>query len=176
MEMVKNFLNIEDLELLKKYIYNYYDSLKTIDIVGDINYNRQYGIKYIERKSGRALIQINLKRFPKKFLNKFNEFAEKINKDAKINGIIFLRYDTEFGKPNLSPHTDDHEIKISIDFQINSNTDFPIFVDNNEFNLSNNDALYFNSTESVHWRKPKKFNKGEFVDVLLFHYVSTNKN
>jgi hypothetical protein len=92
----------------------------------------------------------------------------------------FARYEkTQSGEkvlePRLTIHTDTfEEPRFTFDYQIGGNTSWPIVVDGKSFELKNNEALSFSGTHQIHWREPKIFNDGEYIDMVFFHLKKPN--
>lgn len=72
--------------------------------------------------------------------------------------------------PNLFPHFDPFdEKKYTFDLQLDTNTSWDIFVEEEKFSLDNNNALVFSGTHEIHWRAPKVFEEDEFLEMLFCH-------
>jgi hypothetical protein len=116
---------------------------------------------------------------PYRIAKKIIAYAEDISgvDGLQIESYQFAKYenaqdtDGTILRPNLFPHCDQTfiEPRFTIDYQIGSNTDWPIVVEGEEFTLKNNQALTFSGTHQVHWRTPKIFNDGEFIEMIFFH-------
>ena len=91
--------------------------------------------------------------------------------DLELVAFQFARYEkNEKTKPNLVPHYDNFDIaRFTFDIQLKSNIDWALFVEDKEFVLKDNQALTFSGTHQIHWREPKVFNDGDFVDMLFCH-------
>jgi hypothetical protein len=115
---------------------------------------------------------------PPSAINKIVEHCENI---TGIPGLIleayqFSRYekfvmaDGTTSYPNLTPHYDNfEEPRFTFDYQISSNTSWPIVVEGVEFELEDNQAVTFSGTHQVHWRSKKIFEDGEFIDMIFCH-------
>lgn len=88
-------------------------------------------------------------------------------KEKHVNA-IFLRYAKDLGFPELEPHLDIQENAINIDYQINSNISWPVTIDGKDFALKDNDIVVFNASKLIHWREPRLFSDGEYLDIVLF--------
>ncbi len=128
--------------------------------------------------------QISDFRMPKSIEDKIISHVERI---TGLSGFEmeyqFSRYELlddngKAAKPNLTPHFDGFEQpRITFDYQLNSNTSWPIYVEGKEFVLKNNEALTFSGTHQVHWRPPKDFAKAEFVEMIFCHlYLKDGDN
>lgn len=109
--------------------------------------------------------------------SKIIDYCEQL---SGVNGLEiaeyqFARYentkdDEATLKPKLTIHSDNFkEPRFTFDYQIGGNTTWPLVVDGKAFELQNNEALSFSGTHQVHWRSPKVFEEGEYVDMVFFH-------
>ena len=91
-----------------------------------------------------------------------------------LSELSFARYSREYGyEPKLFPHFDTHEKdgqRITLDIQLNSTTPWAVVVEDESFNLENNDGLVFSGTQQVHWRENKKLSDTDQVDMLFVHF------
>lgn len=97
--------------------------------------------------------------------------------DLKFQFAIYAEYSTKSGgNPMLNPHFDVSDVStVFLDYQLDSNTIWPIAVEQDVFELENNSALLFESVGSIHYRPIKNFSDEEFVKMLFFRF-STSKN
>ena len=78
--------------------------------------------------------------------------------------------------PLLFPHTDEafDSPRITLDIQLKANTDWGISVENsgNEstYTLKDNQAVTFSGTHQVHWRPPREFLDGEYMEMIFCHF------
>lgn len=95
--------------------------------------------------------------------------------DLKFQFAIYAEYSTKSGgSPMLSPHFDVSDVStILLDYQLDSNTIWPIAVEQSVFELENNSALLFESVENIHYRPIKNFLDEEFVKMLFFRFSSS---
>jgi hypothetical protein len=102
--------------------------------------------------------------------------------DLVIEEYQFARYantnneDGTIGRPLLFPHRDEafKQPRFTFDYQIFGNTDWAIVVEDNPFVLKSNEALTFSGTHQIHWRELKKFEEGEYIDMVFFHLRQEN--
>lgn len=88
--------------------------------------------------------------------------------------VLFAQYSIEYGTPNLPPHFDGDDTELILDYQLESNTDWPIGLDTSLYTLKDNQALAFNPNERAHWRMRKTFKDGEYVNMLFFRFYTDN--
>lgn len=82
----------------------------------------------------------------------------------------FIKPDGSLSMPRLIPHYDGFpEPRFTFDYQIRSNTSWPLLVEGNELLLEDNQALTFSGTHQIHWRTEKEFQEGEFIDMIFCH-------
>ena len=90
----------------------------------------------------------------------------------KLESISFARYNLKYGIPNLPPHVDDNfeYARLTFDIQLSSNKLWKIFVEDNDFELHENEGLVFSGTHQVHWREKVIFDNTDYVDMLLCQF------
>ena len=139
-----------------------------------ISLNYSYN-NYVMERYGQKISNFNM---PKSALDKIVKLCEEI---SGVSGLIleayqFSRYekferpDGTISNPKLIPHYDRFpEPRFTFDYQIKSNTSWPLVVEESEIALLDNQALTFSGTHQVHWRTPKEFEPGEFIDMIFCH-------
>jgi hypothetical protein len=155
--IVKNVLTNEEIEEVyshinaanESFVFSVFGQTVTNFFLPEAIKNKI--IKYCEAISGEENLEISEYQFAK-YVNTVDE-----NGDSVI--------------PKLTPHYDDSfkEPRFTFDYQIFSNTSWPIVVEGQEFVLSNNEALTFSGTHQIHWRTPKKFEDKDFMHMIFFH-------
>jgi len=65
-------------------------------------------------------------------------------------------------------HTDRPQCKYTIDYCIDQDEEWPIWVDDKPYILQPNDALCYSGTDSPHWRE---MIKGKYCWLAFFHFV-----
>lgn len=85
----------------------------------------------------------------------------------KIGRPIVKRHLDDLG---IKSHEDDHRPQtIILDIQLKHDVDWPIFVEYEKFQLSDNQGLVFSGTQQIHWRNYMPV--GTHVDMLFVHFV-----
>jgi hypothetical protein len=108
---------------------------------------------------------------------------EKLNKivsemfGVELEGHLSLavEYNLKYGNPNLPPHFDGDKTEIILNYQLDSNTSWPCGVNIEVFDMEDNSALIFAPNANAHWRPHKKFKEGEFVRMIFFRFLLSNK-
>jgi len=72
------------------------------------------------------------------------------------------------------PHTDRPQCKFTIDLQINSDGDWPIFIEEVPYLLKDGESLCYSGTDQRHYRNTMRDTKATKVDLAFFHWVPTN--
>ena len=127
--------------------------------------------------------QISDFEMPKEIADKIVSHVENITglsgfeMNYQFSRYELLDVDGKVEVPNLRPHFDAFsEPRFTFDYQLDSNVDWPIYVEGKEFILKNNEALTFSGTHQVHWRPKKDFVLGEFIEMIFCHlYLKNNK-
>ena len=83
-------------------------------------------------------------------------------------------YSNKYGAPNLRPHFDGDNNELIMDYQLSSNTRWPLGVNTSVYDLEDNSALLFNPNTNVHWRPHKTFKDNEYVSMIFFRFYDEN--
>ena len=95
--------------------------------------------------------------------------------DLELTHYQYLDYYGKYGNgnsPMLPPHldTENYYTKVSIDYQMSSNIDWAIVVEDDSFILKNNEVLVFEASERIHWREPIILKEQDRCEVIVFHF------
>ena len=169
---LKSFFSVEEVAELKECIYNFFNSheatvvpLETLRTEG-----RPVDTLLAQEWSGRALF-IASNYIPLKLRDKITKYVQQTYGENLVpEGFAFTRYSTKYGTPRLAPHYDTGHTKFTLDYQLESNVVWKLFVEDKEYVLEDNDALVFQPSYEVHWREPKILQDGEYVDMIFFHF------
>jgi hypothetical protein len=112
-------------------------------------------------------IMINNLELPQSIINKINSVAAENGIDADFFCATYTEYSGEYGAPSLTPHKDNMDFLL-IDYQIDANTSWPIYVEDTEYDLANNDAVMFLPGRMIHGRIDKEFTNKEYVKMIFF--------
>lgn len=108
-----------------------------------------------------------------KLLNLAKQFVD--DPDLELTHYQYLDYFGKYGNgnsPNLPPHLDveNYYTKVSIDYQMSSNIDWPIVVEDQGFTLKDNEVLVFEASDRIHWRDPIILKEDDRCEVIVFHF------
>ena len=150
--------------------------LLSSDFAYDKNNNKRYLKSSMETDKVNGRSRYDLKRYgeddnvvPQKILDKVLWIASnQYGKELKIHNIYSTTYSLEHGIPKLHPHKDNADSVCILDYQLDGNIQWDIFVEEESFALKNNDALIADVCNNLHWREPKKFIVGEFLTMIYF--------
>jgi hypothetical protein len=121
--------------------------------------------------------RINLRKIKigKDIEEKFIQHAKEITglNDLELSEVVmFTEYNKKYGIPALMPHCDSGEPNILLDYQVYSNIDWSLVVDNIEFFGKDNSVLNIYNTSQLHYRPAKYFKEGDFIGLLFFNFFS----
>jgi hypothetical protein len=86
-------------------------------------------------------------------------------------GCVYAEYDPKHhGNPSLNMHYDRFKDNLCFDYQLDSNTVWPIKIEDKEFILNNNEGITFMTKSQYHGRPEKIFKNGEYVKMLFFFF------
>ena len=120
-------------------------------------------------------ITINGLVFSDQILNKVKDYVVKNNQLSVIpefvgGGATYGEYSGKYGEPKLQPHLDGGTCGIILDYQLESNTVWPIGIENDTIVLEDNQAMILYPLSQYHWRPTRKFADDEFVKMIFFEF------
>jgi len=88
----------------------------------------------------------------------------------------FARYSPKFGyRAKLFPHYDTRPSqRVTFDIQLKTSEPWALVVEEDVYNLQDNQALVFAGTQQIHWREDKQIADDAEIDMIFCHleYVS----
>lgn len=84
--------------------------------------------------------------------------------------VSVAEYSNKYGAPELPPHFDGDDNELIVDYQLSSNTRWPLGINKSAYDLQDNSAVMFNPNTNVHWRPHKTFKDGEYVRMMFFRF------
>lgn len=96
--------------------------------------------------------------------------VEEIDPDLMFSGASCVQYNAKYGKPDLPPHFDGDSMELIVDYQLDSNTSWGLGVDEEVYEIADNEAIAFHPNESIHWRPHKSFEDGDYVIMMFFRF------
>jgi hypothetical protein len=166
--IVKNFFTSEEVDVLLSII-NYQKIAKDL---GEF-----YSPLVLPNM---ARMQIEVMYLPS-IQRKLEIFASEIvGEEVFMSHNSYLSYNKEHSpevNPRLPVHydSDNYFSKLTMDYQLNSNVDWPIVIEDEYFSLEYGDLLVFWGAGQAHWRDPVLFKEGDNTEVLTMHF-STKKD
>lgn len=161
--IIKNFLTPEEVEVLQAII----KYQKTAKNLGD------FYSPLVLRELSRMQIEVM---YPPTIQRKLEMLAsDLVGEEVFMSHNSYLSYNKEHdteANPKLPVHydSDNYFSKLTIDYQLNANIDWPIVIENESFNLQYGDLLVFWGAGQVHWREPILFKEGDNTEVLTMHF------
>jgi hypothetical protein len=114
--------------------------------------------------------------YPEHIKKKIEKFAsELVGEEVFMNHNSYLSYNLNHGddvNPKLPPHydSDNYYSKLTIDYQLDTNIDWVLTIEDKKFNLEYGDLLVFWGAGQAHWREPILFKEGDNTEVLTMHF------
>lgn len=181
-QIVSNFLTPEEIRQISDIVYH---ELETRERVKDNDYEAYHSnAATYQPWFGRLQLHDLAHLIPKEIMNKALNFSKEHwiypEYPMEFTGVTFMRWSNEFkedrGNPFLGVHLDsNNNLGILLDYQLKSNTDWPLAIEKDVYEMKDNDMVYFYPTDQYHWRVNKNWLDGEFVDVLFFEYGAVGK-
>ena len=167
-KVIKNILNDDLIKEINDIIEKELSNRPQIDWDNKNVGGMQNGYR-IDPDLGRLLIE----HLPLSF-NIINEISKNfidILNGYKYVNTMYCKYSSEYGRPQLQNHLDKGKFEtICIDYQLDSNTDWDLTIENKTYTLKNNDAVSFHTKKQLHGRSIKNFNPGEYVTMLFIYF------
>lgn len=128
--------------------------------------------KYINNVSlGKIILELKLT----------DDIKETLVALAKNNGFdvdffdaTYTEYASKYGRPNLEAHKDYQNFCL-IDYQLDSNTSWPLYIEDQEYDLKNNEGIIFVPSQLIHGRIEKEFADNEVVKMIFFDMKFKNE-
>ncbi len=166
--IVKDFFTKEEVEVLLA-IVNYQKQAKDLG---------EFYSPLILPKLARMQIEVM---YPPTIQRKLEMFAsELVGEEVFMYHNSYLSYNQEHSpgvNPKLPVHydSDNYFSKLTMDYQLDKNIDWPIVIEDESFNIQYGDLLVFWGAGQAHWREPVLFKEGDNTEVLTMHF-STKKD
>jgi hypothetical protein len=116
----------------------------------------------------------SIHKLPDSIKNKVSSIAKQISDIHSLFYFTYVEYNNSYGMPKLGPHKDETSFSLTINCQLESNTEWDLYVEGIPYKLEDNSALIMNVRDQDHWRPEKSFKEGEFIRMLFFHFNDPN--
>jgi len=155
--ILKNFLSDEDVKLLKA------------SIAKEREENDPRRVR-LEQKQSRIVSDFNVPpTVSDAFLNGARTYGSPTLKEAHHT---FFEYSGLYnGETHCAPHTDRSASYFSMNYQLDANVSWELYVNGKEYILENNDLLIFSGTHQIHWRPRRDLAKDEHCGMVIFHFA-----
>jgi len=173
--VVDNFLPKEYVEqIVKEFEDKINDNIKN-------NKNKYYDFNKNE-KMGMFLLEIPPITHGDIFEHIYKKTEEILGTKIQITSSLkYHRYTAESGNdnPKVGPHVDQineqHFLAFSLPINNANKKIWPIYIDKTKYKLEDNTAIFFNATNTLHWRPHRRFSGDDFYDVLVFRFFEKDK-
>jgi hypothetical protein len=157
--VIKDFLSEDEIKELK-------DS---------INKQRSGQVEHIPSEIFKHWSRINaqIDIIPESVFKKFQNVAHQYGSpNLEFTHQTTFRYEKQFGgTTQCPPHMDGHSTQFSMDYQVDANVEWALYVEGKKYVLQNNDVLIMSGRSQVHWREDKTLNDEEYCDMFIMHFA-----
>jgi hypothetical protein len=167
-------LSAEEREQLKDAVI-YEKQTRTIQDIehlanGEIIDPITYDVIRPDKDMGRLLIEAM--DIPQNIVTKLKKIVKDKYADCEYIGATYCEYNKKYGSnPRLPVHYDKKDNNYCcLDYQFESNTFWPIIINNNEYILIDNQAVIFHPSTELHGRTNKIFEIDEIVHMFFFWF------
>lgn len=144
-----------------KHFFSLIPYINTLDFLNEQNFK---GTKLVDKKFGR--VGIHNDPYFVEIHNNLLDIAEStFNEKLKPSYCFLSMYGSE---GVLIEHQDRDPCKYTIDYCINCDQDWDIYIDNKKYTSTPNNALCYSGTDQYHYRNKIK---GKFMNLVFFHFV-----
>jgi hypothetical protein len=173
----KNMFSDQQIKHIKNLINNKFKTLSVTSKSEEDMMNKNVSSDImIEEALGRARYHVQASDLGDDILQTLSEILKKYNNNLNLSSITFASYASKYGTPKLPPHMDKHDNNVTVFYQLESNVDWPLFIQQESATLKDNEGLILNTRNSIHWREPRLFSDGEFTNMLFFHFYDGTKS
>lgn len=179
-KVISNVLSESDILEIKDNVRKDKETLVTLKTFPENEYKT-----LTEYRTDLPTIKILNKPLGRLILHRFKiskEIQEKILGALEENGFpdyfyldstIYLEYKKEHGFPKLLDHKDEEVDVLFVDYQLDSNTSWPLVIEGVEYDLPNNSMVTFFGNKQNHKRPTRIFKDGQYKEILIFKFKKT---
>jgi len=145
------------------------------------NFRSRYQPK-IAKNMSRMLLEFDM---PKDCEDTLDQIAKPLyNGDIALCHYNYIDYNLKYGygdnSPALPPHLDADENLVTINYCLDTNIDWDLYVSTPEdsskfekYSLTAGQTIVFSAVNQIHWRPKRKFKDGEFCEIISMDYCPT---
>ena len=114
-------------------------------------------------------------KFDQSIGDKFKAVASTLIDNPRGCGFLFARYTPDSGDmPSLMPHCDRSEKKMGLygTVELKKTIDWDFYVEDEKFDMSFNNSVWFTGTHQPHWRPDANFGPDDYYDIIICQTVS----
>ena len=89
-----------------------------------------------------------------------------------VSGITYVEYNPKYGTPVLKIHKDNGSCGLILDYQLESNINWPFGIEEYTYELEDNSLLAMYPITHYHWRPDIEWKDGDFVKLLFFEFFT----
>jgi hypothetical protein len=166
-DQISRIKDILEKELSTRKHNNFDYTAPSIDAAPDVKVYTQQGridMEYLD--------------LPEDIVERVTELANIYTEDLPYvlipHGAMYAEYTGKHGKPSLGPHHDGGNCNFMLDYQLESNTQWHIGMDEEVYEVKDNEALTLYPLTFSHWRPERNFATDDFVKMIFFRFVKIN--
>lgn len=172
--IIEDFFTPEELEILMEPINKGLENKGVKQYHGEVSEEGVFD-RYrpkISTYMSRLILEFDIH---ERIQEKLDRVAHPIHKDPmRLTHWNYLDYNLKYsdGKvdPELRPHIDADENLVTLNYCLDANIDWPVYVDGVPYHLKKNSMLIFSAVNQIHWRPKRNFKEGEFVKIISFDW------
>jgi hypothetical protein len=132
----------------------------------------------VDKNYGRLRF-MELQGVPESIVQKLNSIVNNVS-DVELellNPPAGAIYSSKHGvNPKLPTHFDGDFNDAIIDYQLESNTQWPLGVNLETYPLEDNSGVLFSPNANIHWRPRKTFKEDEYITMIFFRFFRADRD
>ena len=125
--------------------------------------------KWVDSDRDRSLRQYS--ELEEYFSSKLEPLAKTVFKDESLKSSYSVYIDYNKPTSELPKHKDNNACTYTIDFCLSAKTPWPIVIEDEEFIITENQALAFMGGHDYHYRPAMPDPETNRVEIIMFHFV-----
>lgn len=169
-----NVFSEDEIKEVKNTIKETLDKSKINEFLDQTEHDQEPYNQYIYLNQGRKdLYHIE---FSHNIIDKITKIAnEMFEKDLFLCGVQYTEYVGDLtGNPTLGIHYDGGDVDFILDYQLESNHTWGIAIEEDVYEINDNELMLLRPVSNLHYRPIKQFDKNHYLKMIFFKFMEKN--
>lgn len=173
-KIMKNVFNTFEIEQLKSTIEETLSKSTINEFEDQAKHDQDPYNQYIYLNQGRKDLYHVI--FPDNINTKITNIAKELTlKDLFLCGVQYTEYVGNLnGNPSLGMHYDGGEVDFILDYQLDSNFSWGIGIEDEVYEINDNELMVLRPVSNFHYRPKKIFKKDQYLKMIFFKFMETD--